>query len=54
VPKKKSAQPDTEEALVRISASLRDRAKAQGAKDRRTLQAVLEEAIEEYLKKRGA
>lgn len=41
-------------ATVRLSAVIRDRAKIQAAKERRSIQAVLDQAVDEYLKKRGA
>ncbi|KKK89747.1 hypothetical protein LCGC14_2730010 [marine sediment metagenome] len=41
-------------ATVRIAAGLRDRAKVQAAKEKRTIQAMLNQAVTDYLKKRGA
>lgn len=48
--------PKSDEAVatVRISAPIQHRAKVQAAKERRTIQALLDQAVEEYLKKRGA
>lgn len=39
---------------VRVSESLRVRAKVYAAGNRTSLQAVIDAAVEEYLKKRGA
>lgn len=54
MPKKSSSvAPDKETAMVRITASLRDRAAIVAKRKRMTTREVLDTAVEEYVKKHG-
>jgi predicted HicB family RNase H-like nuclease len=41
-------------ATVRIATELRDRAKVQAAREKRKIQALLDQAVEDYLKAKRA
>lgn len=51
---KKPTEPAPALVSVRISKAIRTRVKTYAAKTERDMQQVLDEALDEYLKKRGA